>query len=98
MGKGVQGKRNKAGLILSLSVRNITLIASEPTQGEAMSRPKILIFAPREEPPDSIKALEGLGCEVVIGDRDWQSPRTHYEDIIVDAARDTVALMGTSIR
>jgi D-3-phosphoglycerate dehydrogenase len=63
-----------------------------------MSKPKILIFAPREEPPEAIKALEDLGCEVVIGDRDWQLPRNHYEDTIVEAARDTVALMGTSIR
>ena len=35
-----------------------------------MSRPKILIFAPREEPPETITALEGLGCELVFGDRD----------------------------
>src|ERR1043165_5216734 len=63
-----------------------------------MAAPKILIFAPREESPESIKALEGLGCEVIIGDRDWQSPRTHYEDTIAAAARDSVALMGTSIR
>jgi D-3-phosphoglycerate dehydrogenase len=63
-----------------------------------MSKPKILIFAPREEPAETIKALEDLGCEIVIGDRDWQLPRAHYEDRIADAARDTVALMGTSIR
>ena len=41
-----------------------------------MSKPKILIFAPREEPPETISALEGIGCEVVFGDRDWQLPRT----------------------
>jgi phosphoglycerate dehydrogenase-like enzyme len=63
-----------------------------------MSKPKILIFAPREEPAESIKMLEGLGCEVVIGNRDWQLPRTAYEDDVVEAARDAVALMGTSMR
>ena len=63
-----------------------------------MARPKILIFAPREEPVQSIRALEGLGCEVVIGNRDWQLPRSHHEDTVIEAARDTVALMGTSIR
>ena len=42
-----------------------------------MSKPKVLIFAPREEPPETINALEGIGCEVVFGDRDWQLPRTH---------------------
>ena len=63
-----------------------------------MSKPKVLIFAPREEPPETIKSLEGLGCEVVVGNRDWQLPRTHYEDDVVEAARDAVALMGTSMR
>lgn len=63
-----------------------------------MSKPKILIFAPREEPPETLSALEGLGCELVFGNRDWQLPRTTYEDAVVDAARDAVALMGTSMR
>jgi len=63
-----------------------------------MSKPKVLIFAPREEPPETISAIEGIGCEVVFGDRDWQLPRTTCEDAVVEAARDAVALMGTSIR
>ena len=63
-----------------------------------MSKPKILIFAPREEPPETVNALEGLGCELVFGDRDWQLPRTTHEDAVVEAARDAVALMGTSMR
>ena len=63
-----------------------------------MSKPKILIFAPREEPPETISALECLGCEITLGDRAWQLPRTAHEDAVVQAARDAVALMGTSIR
>src|SRR6266699_2586289 len=63
-----------------------------------MSKPKILIFAPREEPPETISAIEALGCEIVIGDREWQLPRTAHEGTVVDAARDAVALMGTSMR
>jgi phosphoglycerate dehydrogenase-like enzyme len=63
-----------------------------------MSKPKILIFAPREEPPETISTLEGLGCELVFGDRDWQLPRGAHEDAVVEAARDAVALMGTSMR
>jgi D-3-phosphoglycerate dehydrogenase len=63
-----------------------------------MSKPKILIFAPREEPPQTISALEGTGCEVAFGKSDWQLPRTHYEDAVVEAAREAVALMGTSMR
>ena len=62
------------------------------------SKPKVLIFAPREEPPETISALEGLGCEIVVGDRDWQLPRASHEEAVVEAARDAVALMGTSIR
>jgi D-3-phosphoglycerate dehydrogenase len=63
-----------------------------------MAKPKILIFAPREEPPETINALEGIGCELVFGNRDWQLPRAAHEDAVVAAARDTVALMGTSMR
>src|ERR1700704_5931451 len=66
--------------------------------GAFMSKPKVLIFAPREEPPETVNALEGMGCEIVFGDRDWQLPRTTHEDAVVEAARDTVALMGTSMR
>jgi phosphoglycerate dehydrogenase-like enzyme len=63
-----------------------------------MSKPKILIFAPREEPPETIEALQGLGCELVFGNREWQLPRTTHEGAVVEAARDAVALMGTSMR
>jgi phosphoglycerate dehydrogenase-like enzyme len=63
-----------------------------------MSKPKILIFAPREEPPETINVLQGLGCELMFGDRAWQLPRTAHEETVVEAARDTVALMGTSMR
>ena len=63
-----------------------------------MFKPKILIFAPREEPPETINALESLSCELVFGDRDWQLPRADHESAVVEAARDAVALMGTSMR
>ena len=53
-----------------------------------MSKPKILVFAPREEPPETIAALEGLGCELVFGNRDWQLPRRSDEEAVVEAARD----------
>src|SRR5581483_9834090 len=63
-----------------------------------MSNPKILIFAPREEPASFIEQLEAAGCEIAIGNPDWQLPRGHYEDAFASAARNVVALMGTSIR
>jgi D-3-phosphoglycerate dehydrogenase len=63
-----------------------------------MSKPKILIFAPREEPASIISQLENAGLEIAIGNGDWQLPRGNHEDAFAAAARDTVAMMGTSIR
>ena len=63
-----------------------------------MPRPKILVYAPREEPPDILKSLEAKGYDLVIGDKLWQQPRGDHEEALFNAARDTVALMGTSIR
>lgn len=63
-----------------------------------MSKPKILIYAPREEPPEVRRQMEEAGCAIVVGDRAWTLPRGDHEGDLVDAARDAVALMGTSIR
>ena len=63
-----------------------------------MAQPKILIFAPREEPKDLITSLEGAGYELAYGERAWQHPRSDHESDFATAARDAVALMGTSIR
>jgi D-3-phosphoglycerate dehydrogenase len=63
-----------------------------------MSKPKILIYAPREEPPEVHRGLENAGYELAFGDKAWQLPRGQHEDDFVAAARDAVALMGTSIR
>jgi phosphoglycerate dehydrogenase-like enzyme len=65
---------------------------------ENMSKPKILIFAPREEPQSIIDTLESAGYALSVGDRSWQLPRGAHEDAFATAARDAVALMGTSIR
>ena len=62
------------------------------------SKPKILIYAPREEPDDVIARLEGAGLQIAYGDKNWQLPRGDHEQDLADAARDAVALMGTSIR
>jgi len=63
-----------------------------------MSKPKILIFAPREESPEVIQKLEGTGCELALGDPAWLRPRGDHEQALAAAARDAVALMGTSMR
>jgi D-3-phosphoglycerate dehydrogenase len=63
-----------------------------------MSKPKLLIFSPREEPAEIRRKLDDAGVDVVIGDPSWVLPRTDHESDIADAARDAVALMGTSLR
>ena len=63
-----------------------------------MSRPKLLIFAPREEPADILARLGEAGLDITYGEKVWQMPRTDHEGDLAAAARDTVAMMGTSIR
>lgn len=61
-------------------------------------KPKILIFAPRDEPPEVCGELEMAGCKVAFGDSRWQVPDGQYEAAFIASARDAVAMMGTSIR
>jgi phosphoglycerate dehydrogenase-like enzyme len=63
-----------------------------------MPSSKVLIFAPREEPEDVLAQLRERGCEIALGKKEWQFPRGSHEDELVEAARECVALMGTSIR
>ncbi len=63
-----------------------------------MSKPKILIYAPREEPAEIRRSIEEAGYMVAIGDRAWTLPRGDYSGELIAAARGAVALMGTSIR
>lgn len=63
-----------------------------------MSGQKVFIFAPREEPPELLKKLETAGCDVIMGDTQWQLPGGSHEDELVNHAREAVALAGTSIR
>ena len=63
-----------------------------------MIKPTILIFAPREEPAEIVETLKGAGCDLLFGERAWQQPRGDHEAALLGAARESVALMGTSIR
>jgi phosphoglycerate dehydrogenase-like enzyme len=63
-----------------------------------MANPKVLIFAPKEEPPDTVAKLQAAGFELAYGDPAWQLPRGEHENALVAASREAVALMGTSIR
>ena len=63
-----------------------------------MSKPKIFVFAPREEPEDIRRQLEGAGFQLAFGDKQWSTPGGDHEHAMATAARDAVAMMGTSIR
>jgi len=59
---------------------------------------KVLIFATREETADQLNKLKTAGCRIVTGEKRWQFPGGKFENDLVEAARETDALMGTSIR
>ena len=63
-----------------------------------MSKPQVLIYAPREEPKDILDRLTSAGVDISYGQKAWQMPRTDFEAAFAAATRDKVALMGTSIR
>jgi len=57
-----------------------------------MSRPKILVYTPRQEPASVLDTLRASGCDVVMGDPEWQKPGGR--EAFLAAARDAVALIG----
>ena len=61
-------------------------------------KPKLFIFAPREESSESLKAFEEAGLEIERGDPAWQMPHGHYEEAVATQARHATAMMGSSIR
>ncbi len=63
-----------------------------------MSNPKVLIFAPRDEPPQVLAPLEKAGLEIVKGNPDWQWVKADHEPEFIAAARDTLAMMGSMVR
>ena len=60
-----------------------------------MSKPKLFIFAPREEPQVIRERLTNAGLDLSIGDPKWQLPHTDHEGDLINGAREAVALMGT---
>jgi phosphoglycerate dehydrogenase-like enzyme len=63
-----------------------------------MSAAKIFIFAPVNEAPETHTTLREHGCELVLGKASWDTPQGNSEPEMVALARDSDALMGTSIR
>jgi phosphoglycerate dehydrogenase-like enzyme len=63
-----------------------------------MSRDKVLIFAPRDEPESLLAPLVEQGLEIVRGDPAWQWEPGEHTAAFAAAARDCVAMMGSMVR
>ena len=64
-----------------------------------MTKPSVLIFAPRDEPASMLAEVEKAGIDVVVGNRDWPWTRKpEYEDEMIAAARESVGMMGSMVR
>ena len=64
-----------------------------------MTKPTVLIFAPRDEPAEILSRLESVGVALTYGEKDWQWVRKpENEDQVIAAARESVGLMGSMIR
>ena len=59
---------------------------------------KGFIFAPADETGESHRALEEVGCSLVLGDASWATPQGNNEEEMVKLAEGAHALIGTSIR
>jgi phosphoglycerate dehydrogenase-like enzyme len=63
-----------------------------------MAGPKVFIFAPADRTGETHRRLEEAGCQLVLGKASWHTPQGNNEDEMCGLARDSDALMGTSIR
>src|SRR5262245_59448387 len=57
--------------------------------------PKVFIFAPTG---DTQRLIEEAGCEAVLGKAGWRTPQGNNEGEMIELARGSDALTGTSIR
>ncbi len=63
-----------------------------------VTKPNVLIFAPRDEPADILAPLEHAGVSLTRGEKKWQWEKGDHEDEFIAAARGSVGMMGTMIR
>jgi len=63
-----------------------------------MDKPKVFVFAPADTSGASYRAIESAGFEVVLGDPAWSIPRGSHEPAVIEQARESVAMTGTSLR
>src|SRR5437899_12584264 len=59
---------------------------------------KVFIFAPVDEARETHRRLEEQGCALVLGKASWDTPQGNSEAEMIVMAKDSDALMGTSIR
>ena len=59
---------------------------------------KVFVFAPADPTGASHERMEKAGCQLTLGQSDWHNPQGDNEDEMVGYAKESVALMGTSIR
>jgi phosphoglycerate dehydrogenase-like enzyme len=63
-----------------------------------MDKPQVFVFAPADQSADSHERLEKAGCSLVIGEAGWLTPQGNNEDEMAGYAKESAALMGSSIR
>ncbi|MFM1815513.1 MAG: D-3-phosphoglycerate dehydrogenase [Pseudomonadota bacterium] len=65
-----------------------------------MPNAKIFVFAPETtgKVGDTLEKLQDKGCEIVLGNADWHTPKGNNESEMCRLAAGADALMGTSIR
>ena len=63
-----------------------------------MAKAKVFVFAPADPTGESDKILQGVGCELLQGKANWDTPQGDSEAEIARLAEDCDALVGTSIR
>ncbi|HZU07370.1 MAG TPA: NAD(P)-dependent oxidoreductase [Chloroflexota bacterium] len=63
-----------------------------------MAAAKVFVFAPADPTEETHRRLEQAGCQLVLGKASWQTPKGNNEEEMCLLARDSDALVGTSIR
>lgn len=63
-----------------------------------MSKAKVFVFAPADPTGESYKMLEREGCELTMGQANWDTPQGDSELEMTKLAEGSDALVGTSIR
>ena len=63
-----------------------------------MTKPNVLMFAPRDEPAEILAPLVDAGVSLSLGEKKWQWEEGAHEGEFITAARESVGMMGTMVR